>query len=38
MAREHDVGLLVAYTGASLVGCFAAVYLATATTRRVRVR
>ena len=38
MAREHDAALLVGYAGASVAGCFAAVYLATAVTRRVRVR
>jgi CrcB protein len=38
MAREHDVALLVGYASASVAGCFVAVYLATAATRRVRVR
>ena len=36
MAREGNVGLLVAYALASTAACFAAVYLATALTRRVR--
>ena len=38
MAREHDVALLAAYAAVSIASCFAALYLATALTRRVKMR
>jgi CrcB protein len=38
MARDGDRLLLAGYAAASVAACFAAVYLATALTRRVRLR
>lgn len=38
MFEGHDVGLAVGYTVASVVGGYAAIHLATAMVRRVRVR
>jgi fluoride exporter len=38
MARSGDGALLVGYAAASVAACFAAVYVATALTRRTRLR